>query len=152
MSEEFKSTFFKEIQAILSAKESSLNEALRELREGMSAEGKSTAGDKHDTSIAMAQIECERLEKQLSEVREQITSLSRLRSSESTDIRIINGSIFRTNVGYFFMGLPLGKLSVDAIEITALTQQSPLGSRFYTKEKGDRIVFNNKEFIIEIIL
>jgi hypothetical protein len=150
MSESFKVEVVKYSQNLLLAKVNSLRAMLNELREGMAGEGKSTAGDKHDTSIAMAQIECERMERQLAEVFDQLAKVERLSRTAST-LTIAEGTLFGTNMGVFFMSVPLGKQNVLNKEVVYLSVNSPLGGAFISKKQGDRIVFNQVSYTIQEI-
>ncbi|MFN7691071.1 MAG: hypothetical protein ACK5QU_08320, partial [Bacteroidota bacterium] len=49
--------------------------ALSDLKDGAQNDAKSSAGDKHETSLSMMQIEQEKIRKQLKEVQEMKASL-----------------------------------------------------------------------------
>lgn len=60
-----KSDVIFELRNTLSLKALTLEEELNDIKEALFQDSKSTAGDKHETSRAMAQLEQEKLGKQL---------------------------------------------------------------------------------------
>ncbi|MDZ4750126.1 MAG: hypothetical protein SGI87_00830 [Flavobacteriales bacterium] len=135
---------------LMLSREKEIRHGLKEIREGLSNDAKSTAGDKHETAIAMAQIECERMEKQLSEVLNQKSKLDRIDSSIQTNI-ISQGSLVKTNRGFFYLSIPIGKLNVDISTIIAMSPESPLGNAFISSKIGDTVTLNNVAYLIEEI-
>jgi len=100
-----------------------LQKTLHDLTDSAADETKSTAGDKHETALAMLQIEQENSSRQLS-----------------------------TNKGYFFICLGLGKITVDEQLIIALSPESPLGKQLMHVKQGDSIEFNGTGYIIEEVV
>lgn len=131
---------FSAATALLEAKIASLRNALHELSEGAANEGKSSAGDKHETARAMAQLEQEKLGKQLQDAEQQKMILEKN-----------NGTLLKTNRGYLFVCIALGKLSVDTIPVMAISPQSPLGAKLAGKKAGDSVSMNGTDYLIEEI-
>jgi hypothetical protein len=148
MNELFKKEVILFSLSLLHIRADNMRIALRELREGMAGEGKSTAGDKHDTAIAMVQIECERIERQLADILDQTSKVERLQRNVSS-LQIQEGSLFSTNLGVFYMSVPLGKQVIQDKAVIFLSVQSPLGKVFLSKKQGDRVLFNKQEYLID---
>jgi transcription elongation GreA/GreB family factor len=128
-----------------------LQQALADLKESGANETKSTAGDKHETALAMLQIEQANTRVQLQEVLSQKTALEKINPKLSATI-IVNGSLIKTNRGYFFMSVALGKAVVDNNAVIALSPQSPLGQKLMWLKINEACSINNIEYKIESIV
>ncbi len=135
----------------LQIKIDSLKQINSELKEAAANETKSTAGDKHETALAMVQLEQEKLSKQISSLLDQKALLSSIDLSKQHYI-VSNGSLVETNKGLFYFAIPLGKLSVDEISLNLISIQSPIGNLFSGLKVGDSVQFNNLEYKIISIL
>jgi len=127
-----------------------LQKTLHDLTDSAADETKSTAGDKHETALAMLQIEQENSSRQLSEALKQKAVLEKIDSSLHPE-QVVSGSLVKTNKGYFFICLGLGKITVDEQLIIALSPESPLGMQMMHLKKGDSFSFNNTDYIIESV-
>ncbi len=125
-----------------------LKNTLNELRDSASNETKSTAGDKHETALAMLQIEQENTNRQLAEALAQKDILQKIDAAATASLVII-GSLVTTSRGYLFVSIALGKITVDGIAVTALSSQSPLGAKLKGLKAGDTALVNGTEYIIE---
>jgi transcription elongation GreA/GreB family factor len=128
----------------------SLNNTLNELRESASNETKSTAGDKHETALAMLQIEQENTNRQLAEALAKKDLLQKI-DAAATALLVTTGSLVTTSRGYLFVSVALGKMTIDGITVTALSPQSPLGTKLKGLKAGDTAVVNSTEYSIESI-
>ena len=124
--------------------------ALAGLRESGSNETKSTAGDKYETALAMLHIEQENTNRQLKEVLKQKLLFSKIDPAISTST-IINGSLIKTNKGYLFLSVALGKNNVGGINVIALSPDSPLGQKIIGLKVNDKVEINGIQYIIESI-
>ncbi|MGN6490846.1 MAG: hypothetical protein ACTHLE_02525 [Agriterribacter sp.] len=127
-----------------------LEQALADLKESGSNETKRTAGDKHETALAMLQIEQENKRRQLKEAQEQLAIFNRIDFS-ITSSRIIAGSLVRTNRGYLFVSIAGGKSTIDGQQVIALSAQSPLGMKLIGASINDIVTVNNLAYKIEEI-
>jgi len=127
-----------------------LQQTLDDLKETASNETKSTAGDKHETALAMVQIEQENTARQLKEALAQKLVLERINISVKAS-RVSNGSLVKTNKGYFFFSVALGKIKVDDITVIALSAQSPLGARLSGLKVNESASLNGSNYVIEHI-
>lgn len=64
---------------------------------------------------------------------------------------IVNGSLVKTNRGYLFVSIALGKATVDSITVIALSPQSPLGIKLMGLVVGGVADINNNRYVIERI-
>jgi transcription elongation GreA/GreB family factor len=128
----------------------SLKNTLNELRESASNETKSTAGDKHETALAMLQIEQENTNRQLAEALAQKDILQKM-DTAATPVVVSSGSLVATSRGYLFVSIALGKISIDGITAVVLSPQSPLGAKLKGLKAGDTAVVNGTEYVIESI-
>ena len=127
-----------------------LQKVLADLKESSSNETKSTAGDKHETALAMLQIEQANVQGRLQEALTKKMVLEKINPDLRASI-IVNGSLIKTNRGYLWMSAALGKIQIENINVIALSQQSPLGQKLLGLKTGDSTGINNIEYIIEDI-
>lgn len=133
---------------ILNKKIEELNIALINATESANNETKSSAGDKHETSRAMMQIEQEKLGKQLKEILEQRTELEKIDISKSS-VQIAKGTLIQSDKGFLFISIGLGKISVDEKLVFAISPQSPLGLKLLGKKENDVVELNGVMYKIE---
>lgn len=127
-----------------------LQQVLADLKESGSNETKSTAGDKHETALAMLQIEQANTRTQLKEAIAQKDVLEKINPILFAST-IVNGSLVKTNRGYLFVSVALGKGVADNITVIALSPQSPLGIKLMGLKVGDVAEINNNRYIVESI-
>ena len=128
----------------------SLQQLLADLKESGSNETKSTAGDKHETALAMLQIEQANVGAQLQDVLEKKAALEKINPALSSS-KIVNGSLVKTDKGYLFISMALGKATIDGNSVIALSPQSPLGKKLLGLSSGDVAAINNNKYVIESI-
>lgn len=128
----------------------SLRTILHELGESSKNDTKSSAGDKHETGRAMIQIEQETIGKQLREVLEQKSLLEKIDPGLNSS-QVVRGSLVKTNKGYLFLSIALGKISVEGMVIMAISPLSPLGVKLMGLKINDSIEINGTHYLIEAI-
>lgn len=146
-----KQKIYQQFQQQLSGKINNLQLQLNDLKESTANETKSTAGDKYETARAMLQIEQDAIRRQLQELLEQQAVFSSINGSTHS-IKIIQGSLIKTNRGWFLLSAALGKTTIDNIVITALSSQSPLGKLLLNKTINSAVTVNSISYTIEEIL
>jgi len=125
----------------------SLQSELDEILNTMANDTKSTAGDKHETSRAMAQLEQEKLGKQISETRKFLQTFSSISNTKSgAEIQI--GSLIETSSGFFLLGIAYGQLTVQNESVFCLSTAAPLGQLLLGKLVGDEVLLNGRRFEI----
>jgi hypothetical protein len=65
--------------------------------------------------------------------------------------KIIKGSLIKTNHGYLFLSIGLGKIIIEETTITALSIQSPLGTQLIGLKIQQSAAINNVQYIIQNI-
>ncbi len=122
--------------------------ALNTATEAANNETKSSAGDKHETSRAMMQIEQEKLGKQIKEIQEQRTELEKIDISKPS-VQIAKGTLIQSDKGILFLSVGLGKIIIDEQTVFAISPQSPLGLKLVGKKENDTVEMNGVKYKIE---
>lgn len=121
---------------------------IEDTNKALTAETKSSAGDKHETGRAMLQIEREKLGKQLAELEKQQEILSKIQT-DKISINISLGSIVHTTQSNYFIAISAGKLQVNDVVFYGISSQTPIGKLLLGKTVGSEVEFNNLKFLIE---
>jgi hypothetical protein len=127
-----------------------LQQVLADLKESGSNETKSTAGDKHETALAMLQIEQANTREQLEKIMLQKAAIEKINPTIVAEM-IVNGSLVKTNRGYLFVSIAAGKTVIDGNAVVALSPQAPLGIKLMGLKAGDSIEVNGNVYNIESI-
>lgn len=145
-----KQKIYNHYQQVLNDKINLLHLVLADLKESGANETKSTAGDKHETALAMLQIEQANKREQLMQLLNQKAIYEKI-NPEIIAAIVVTGSLIKTNKSYLFLSVALGKAQVDDIEVIALSPQSPLGQKLMGLKQGDKATINNMDYFIESI-
>ena len=121
------------------------------LTEDSKNDAKGSAGDKHETALSMMHIEQEKLNTKLKEVLTQKAVLDKIDASIVAET-IVLGSLVKANGIYLYLSLALPKISVDGVNIIALSPQSPLGNKLMGNQVDFTFEINTTIYIIEEIL
>lgn len=124
--------------------------AIQEAQDAANNETKSSAGDKHETGRAMAQLETEKLSAQLNEALKLSQVFAQLNPNQKNK-HITIGSLVFTNNGYFYIAVSLGKVEINNETIFAISPQSPMGKLLLTKKEKDSFSLNGLTYVIERI-
>lgn len=109
---------------------------------------KSSAGDKHETAKAMADIEAEKLSQSLNRVKRQLTQLANIKA-DITSKKIDLGSLFKANQNWYFIAIAYGRLKVTSLgEVFVISSEAPIAQALMGKKIGDTVAFNNISFSI----
>jgi transcription elongation GreA/GreB family factor len=135
----------------LNHKINTLQQTLADLKESGANETKSTAGDKHETALAMLQIEQANKRAQLQEALEQNAVLERIKNVTNTT-KIVQGSLVKTSKGYFYISAALGKALIDNIAVFAISSQSPLGTKLMGLCVSETAEINGNVYLVEEII
>ncbi len=111
---------------------------------------KSSAGDKFETSRVLMQTEYDKIHNQLLILKNQLRAIKSISFSDKKNKAGV-GSFIKTNKSFYFISIGLGKQIIDNNDIYIISLSSPIGKLLNNKKKGDKIVFNNKEELIENI-
>ena len=145
-----KQKIYDQCSKIMLEKVMGLQKRLLDLSESAANETKSTAGDKHETALAMLQIEQASIREQLKQTQAQQAVLLKIDPLvKSNSIR--NGSLVKTNQGYLFISVALGKVELENDFFIALSAQSPLGAKLIGLQAGHQATINQLTYHIESV-
>ena len=124
-----------------------VQEIISSNQKALQSETKSSAGDKHETSRAMLQLEMEKAGQQLSGIFLMKDVLAKVELSEASKYAHL-GSIVFTNTGTFFLSIAAGKLTVEGVEYYAISISSPIGKLLLGKQEKEEVYLNGKHIKI----
>jgi hypothetical protein len=148
-----KDLLYAHLLSIMQEREQELNRNWQGLMESNQQEGKSSAGDKHETSAAMVHLELEQMAKQLGDFQRQQEELLRFKPEDNASSGIVRmGSLVQTNLGWYYLITSMGKVGWDDEVVFVLSGLSPLGSSLMGKKVGDEIFRDGKNIPILVVL
>lgn len=136
-----------ECRRVINERISNLKSQMAELVNDAANDSKSTAGDKHETSRAMMQLEQEKLGAQLKILEEQQRQLEQIPVQNNSG-KVSNGSLVETDRGWIFIGAAVGKISANKKDVICISQQSPLGKLLFIQETGTNVSLNKLKYQI----
>ena len=144
----FKQKVHNECMAVINKQLNTIENAVQEARETLSSESKSTAGDKHETGRAMAQLEMEKLGMQHQTVLKLKRHLQQLKP-EVENKQVLAGSLLETNEPrFYYVSVGLGIITVDGKEIMAVSPASPIVQQMLGKKANETYTFGKASFKI----
>lgn len=120
------------------------------LTEDSKNDAKGSAGDKHETALSMMHIEQEKLNHKLSEVLTQKAILDKIDPLKVLDTIAI-GSLVKANGIFLYLSTALPKVSIEGINVIALSPQSPLGAKLMGNKVGFTFEINGTRYLIESV-
>jgi transcription elongation GreA/GreB family factor len=145
-----KEQLYTKLLLIAQQRVSDLELIIKEAQHAANNETKSSAGDKHETGRAMAQLETEKLTNQLGEALKLTELLHRINPKERHQL-IGLGTLVITNNGNFFISASLGKIEYEEQIYFAISAVSPIGKILATKKEKETFSFNNRTYTISSI-
>jgi hypothetical protein len=119
-------------------------------KESAASETKSSAGDKHETARELIHQERELVSRQITEAEIQLAELNAIQNNNLSN-SISKGSVIKTSIGYFFLGISLGFITIEDLKIACISTSSPIGKLLLGKKLHDSIQFQGRDIeIIEI--
>ena len=146
----FKKQIFQEFLRQIDDNIAAYQYTLKELKESVANETKSTAGDKHETALSMLQIEQSAVAKHLLDAIENKNNFLKISQEVYID-EVRKGSLVKTTQGYFLISVALPKIFVNNQWIIAISPTSPLGMQLMGKKLHDECWLMNKFHQIESI-
>lgn len=144
---ELKKRILAEVEQLLEEKATQMRSQLTTIREDASASGKSSMGDKYETTREMLKQEelkvagqLEICEKQLKQVRS---------TSMATANQVTSGSLIRSGKLYFMILTSIGKVRVDGQDIFVVSAVAPVAKLLLKKKQGESYTFNGKSHQID---
>ena len=91
----------------------------------------------------MLQLEMEKAGQQLSQVQQMKLMVEKINVTKLTDVAAL-GTVVKTNVGNYFIGISIGKVTVLKDDYFVISPGSPLGRLIVGLKGGDEFSFNGK--------
>lgn len=120
---------------------------INEIQESLTAETKSSAGDKHETGRAMLQLEREKAGHQLAEIEKLKENLSKIDVTKFSET-IGLGTVALTSQANYFIAISAGEIEVDGTTFFAISPNTPIGLLLIGKGVDDEVVFREQKFAI----
>ena len=115
-------------------------EAMQDAQAAANSEEKSSAGDKYETGRAMGHLQKDMHARQLAEL---LRELAALHAAKEV--------VLRTDQIDFFIGIGLGKQTIDDRSVIFLSPQAPMAQAIQNKKPGDNFDFQKETLIIREI-
>ena len=118
--------------------------AMEAAQESANDQGKSSMGDKYETSRSMGQLDRNMHARQYEQIRQERLILERIGGSELAG-RAAVGSLVETTGGWFFISVSLGAIKFETENVMAISSGSPVGLSLLGKNIGGSFRFLNKD-------
>jgi transcription elongation GreA/GreB family factor len=113
-------------------------------------DAKGSAGDKHETALAMMHLEQEKLNHKLKEVLDQKAILDKIDASKPHQV-VALGSVVKANEMWLFVSSALPKIKLETKTIFAVSPNAPLATQMMGNRVGHTFEINGKQYVIEEI-
>lgn len=137
-------------KSIVQEKIETLQKMISDLAIDAQNDAKGSAGDKHETALAMMHLEQEKLTQKLKEVLEQKAVLDKIDISQIHNV-VALGSLVKANETYFFVSAALPKINKESKDVFALSPYSPLGLKLMGNKVESEFQMNTTKYIIQSI-
>ncbi len=118
-----------------------LKDAIKDYQSAANNETKSTAGDKHDVARSMAQIEVEKLSRQLALGMQDLANLNNI-NTKVVFKKINTGALVKTPTLNLFLSVGLGRIEMDGVNYFCLSSSAPIALKIMGKTTGDSYEMN----------
>lgn len=108
---------------------------------------KSSAGDKFETSRAMAMIDRNLYARQKHEAELDMNVLHTILTDNVAET-VSLGSLVKTNIGMFYISISLGMMEIEGQKVMVTAIQSPIGEAIKGLKKGDSVPFRGQKISI----
>ena len=132
---------------LLQDKIDAFKDMIAELASDAQNDAKSSAGDKHETSLSMMHLEQEKINNKLADflnLRERLLKLDIISGSD----KIRKGTLVLVNDLWLFISEALPKVEMQGYTVFSVSVQSPLGSALMGKQEGDEVEVQAKKYHI----
>ncbi|CAG4992692.1 hypothetical protein DYBT9275_01014 [Dyadobacter sp. CECT 9275] len=138
-----KAALLEHLKMTLDARMQAAWKAMEAAQESANEQGKSSMGDKYETSRSMGQLDRDMFARQYESARQERVLLERINPNEVTE-RVALGSLVNTTAGRFIVAVSLGKISYEDETVMAVSSSSPIGVALMGKSSGDTFSFMGK--------
>jgi transcription elongation GreA/GreB family factor len=136
------------VSEVLEAQILDLKNVISSYQESANDDVKNTAGDKHEVNKAQMQWEVEKSNRQLANLINMKKILIRINPEQEME-QVSTGSLIKTDQGFFFLSIGLGKVQVNHEPVMCISIVSPLAQALLSKKVGDMVDFNDRKYHIE---
>lgn len=148
-----KEILFSHCKAHLEKRIQTLEHRKKSLLHDLSAETKSSAGDKHETGRAMIQLEREKLGTQIKVLELNQKKLHSIKAHQNSHQNTIGlGSIVFTDKANYYISIAADFCKIDSKIFYCISSQSPIGRLLIGKTINDSIKFNGTDSTIHKVL
>ncbi|SFJ35688.1 hypothetical protein [Myroides guanonis] len=120
---------------------------IRTMTEDAQNDAKSSAGDKHETTLSKMHIEQENLSNKIREAISAKEILKRIDPKKKSEV-VGFGSLIRINAIYLFVSTALPKVFIDDYSVLAISEDAPLIKMLWGKKIFDEVTYNGSVFRI----
>ena len=149
--QEFKKNVIDAFKLVLQDKIDVYESLLDSLTADAQNDAKSSAGDKHETTLSKLHIEQEKIAIKLKEAYVQLQQINKIDASKKAN-QVVNGSLVVTNHVTVLIGTALPKITVNNQSVFAISSQSPLGVQLMGKTTRATFQVNQVTYTIEAII
>lgn len=143
----FKERLIKHCTNLLASRIQHSIDQMHASQEAANEEGKSSAGDKYETSRAMNQLDKDMYARQLLENRQELAAFLSF-ASQQPSASVQPGSLVSCEKYFFFVAGGIGKMQFEGNSLLIISPRAPIAQQLIGKRVGDRFKFNNQEFEI----
>lgn len=134
----------------LAASYTILQDKIGSIVSSLNDDTKNSAGDKHQTSRAMLQIEREQAGERLAEIEKTQKIILQI-DLTNRSAKAHLGSLVFTNHGTFFLSISVGSVVVENQTFYCIGLQTPIGKLLLGKTEGESFKFRDKKYSIQSI-
>ena len=147
---EYKIRLHKFCIEIIKERISATMKSIQNAQSAANSEEKSSAGDKYETSRAMGHLEKDMHSRQLVANQTELAQLLNVKT-DNMHAHIAIGSIVTSVELIFFIAAGLGKILFEEKTVYVISPNAPVAKSMLNQTVGDKIIFNNKEIVIESV-
>jgi transcription elongation GreA/GreB family factor len=145
-----KSELINALKSILEEKMKNAWNAMEAAQESANEQGKSSMGDKYETSRSMGQLDRNMHARQYEQLRQERLVLEKITGQGSGE-RVVLGSLLETSAGWFMISVSLGAVKIKDETVWAVSSSSPVGASLLGKQAGDHFDFMKKQCEIRTV-
>jgi len=121
--------------------------AMEQSQEAANSEGKSSAGDKYETSRVMGQLDRDMNARQFEEAKRDLAFVNSI-NTDSIFSSVQTGCVAVTDKNTFFISIGLGTTTVDKQNFVLLSAASPVAKMMEGKKAGEQFILNRESINI----
>lgn len=144
---QLKSVLQKHCSKFIENKLKTIQNTINEIQESLTSETKSSAGDKHETSRAMLQLEREKAGNQLAEILKTKAIFDKINFEKTSQIIGLGSMVFTSKANYL-LAISAGEINLEGTLFYAISPNTPIGQLLIGKTVGDGVSFRDNTFKI----